>query len=140
MAHSYSGKAGTVTFGGGVINGKLQNWELELTGNTINDRGAGENWASRIADFSDWTVRFIAFALDQADRSLSSATAETALINATSTVALMEKSTDTNPRFTATGICTSIVRRNPLEAAAEYTVEVQCSEGVAPTMDTTPLT
>ena len=140
MAHGLSGKAGTVTWGGGAINGKLKNWQLEFTGENIVDRGAGEDWQSRIPLFSDWKVTFTAYALDQADWSLSSATAETSLINATSTIALKRKTGDTNPFFTATGLCTNIQRSHDIENPSEFTVVVECSEGVLPTIDTTPAT
>lgn len=138
MAHAVTGLAGTVTWGGGAINGKLTEWECEFTAEPVVDRGAGETWQSRVPLFSDWRVRFTAFALDQADWSASSATAETALINATTTIALKRKSGDTNPWFTTTGLTTSIRRRHPIGDNSEYEVEVVCSEGTAPTIDTTP--
>lgn len=141
MAHAVSGKAGAVTWGGGAINGKLTNWEANFSAEVIVDRGAGEDWQSRIPNFADWEVTFEAYSLDQADWSLSSAAAETALINATTTISLKRKSTDLNPWFTATGITTRIERMHPIEGQpSSYRVTVQCSEGTAPTIDTTPAT
>lgn len=140
MAHAVTGKDGAVTWGGGAINGKLQNWTLNFSSNEVDDRGAGESWASRLATFNDWEVTFEAFALDQADWSLSSAAAETALIGATTTISLKRKSGDTNPYFTATGLTTAIQRNHPIEEASSYTVTVKCSEGSSPTIDTTPAT
>ena len=140
MAHGLTGAAGVVTWGGGAINGKLREWTAEFTGNTTSDRGAGESWESRIATFNDWSVSFTAFALDQADWSLSSAATEASLIGTTTTISLKRKSGDTNPWFTATGMTTSIRRRHEIENASEYEVTVQCSEGVLPTVDTTPAT
>lgn len=138
MAHAVTGKAGAITWGGGAINGKIQDWRVEFTGQNVGDRGAGEDWESRLPLFSDWTATFTAFALDQADWSLSSAAAETSLINATSTISLKRKSGDTNPWFTATGLCTNIERTHPIDGNSAYSVTVVCSEGAAPTIDTTP--
>lgn len=138
MAHAVSGKVGTVTWGGGAINGKLQNWKVNYTGEMAVDRGAGEGWQSRIQLFNDWEATFEAFALDQSDWSLSSSTAETALIGATTTLALKRKSGDTNPYFTTTGMTTRIERTHDINGASAYIVTVMCSEGTAPTLDTTP--
>lgn len=140
MAHAVTGKDGAVTWGGGAINGKLQNWTLNFTAEETVDRGAGESWQSRLPVFNDWEATFEAFALDQADWSLSSAAAETALIGTTTTLSLKRKSGDTNPFFTATGLTTSIVRNHPIESSSTYTVTVKCSEGTSPTIDTTPAT
>lgn len=140
MAHALTGKAGAVTWGGGAINGKLRNWKLTFDGETVSDRGAGEDWESLLSLFSNWEVTFTAYALDQADWSLSSTASEVTLINATSTISLKRKSADTNPVFTATGLCTQIERVHDIENPSEYTVTVKCSEGVAPTIDTTPAT
>lgn len=140
MAHSHTGAAGAVTWGGGAINGKLQNWGLNLSAETVSDRGSGEEWQSRITTVKDWEATFEAFVLDQADWSLSNTTAETALIGATTTISLKRKSGDANPYFTATGTTTRIERTNPLDQNSSYRVTVVCSEGTAPTIDTTPAT
>src|SRR5687768_16464145 len=101
MAHAVTGLHGAVIWGGGAINGKLQEWSLEYTGENAIDRGAGETWQSRVPLFNDWRVTFTAFALDQADWSLSSGAVETALIGATTTISLERKAADTSLHFTA---------------------------------------
>lgn len=140
MAHAVTGKDGAITWGGGAVNGKILEWEMEFTSESADDRGAGESWAGRLGTFADWRGRFRCYALDQADWSLSSTTAETSLINATTTFALKRKSGDANPWFTTTGLTTRIRRVHGINASSEYEVEVVCSEGTAPTIDTTPAT
>lgn len=138
MAHAVTGDALAITWGGGAVNGKGQNWRLRFEGEQANDRGAGESWDSLVPTFSRWEVTFELLALDQADWSISSTVAETALINATGTVSLKRKSGDTNPYFTATGLTVNIERDHRIGEASRIMVTVRCSEGTAPTIDTTP--
>lgn len=138
MAHAVTGKAGAVSLAGGAITGKLTEWSYELTGNSVSDRGAGEDWDSQAPTFSGWKATFKAYAADQAEMSITGTTSDVALIDTVAAIALKRKLADTNPWFSASGLVKSFKRTHNIEQPNEVEVTVECSEGVAPVMDTTP--
>jgi hypothetical protein len=138
MAHAVTGKAGAVTFAGGAITGKLTEWMFELTGSNVVDRGAGEDWQSKVPTFSDWKATFKALATDTTEMSITGTSSDVSLVNTSVAIALKRKSADTSAWFSGTGLVTSFRRTHNIEQPSEVEVTVECSEGVAPTMDTTP--
>jgi hypothetical protein len=138
MAHAITGHAGAVTMAATAVTGKLREWNLRLTSNEIDDRGAGESWASRIATVKDWEATFMMYVTDTTEFSPYGTTGDLTILGTDIAIALKMRSADTNPFFTDTGLVTNIERTHALESPSEFRITVKSSAGDVPTMDTTP--
>jgi hypothetical protein len=139
MANGIWGAAISMTIGGSAINFELTGWRFRETNSTIEDTAAGNVARRRIPGFYDWEMEFTGWIPDQAARHIINASE--AGVGTAMAFTLKEKSTDTNPVVTATGIVAEIeYDATDLERPISARGRVEGSAGTRPTYDTTPLT
>ena len=139
MPHAVTGQAGAVTVLGSALNGKLTKWTFTGEDELVDDRGAGELFMSRVGVSRDWTADVEGYVPDQAAMHVLNADeAEWTAAYSTSAVTLKFKSGDTNPYFTGTGLLKSFKVEAGIGGPSTFNFQIVCSEGTAPTIDSTP--
>lgn len=138
MAHGIAGAAVAASVDGSLWNIKLTEWSYEEKTETVEDTAAGDRYVSRLATFGDFEATLKGEVPDQAARHIINAQ-ETKLGTAVA-FALKHKSTDTNPCVAATALADKITLKTTLKGVIEAELHFMCSEGIASTLDTTPLT
>lgn len=143
MPHGLTGQAGAVTlFGttpGTALNIKLTSWKYRGEIDWVDDTGAGELFESQVAVRKRYRVDVEGIVPNQAARHLFDAD-EAAFTGTTTTAffALKHKSADTNPYVTGTAGIKEFEITHPIAGVTTATFQLICSEGVAPTFDSTP--
>ena len=139
MAHGITGAAVAASVDGSTWNIKVQEWELEMRAETAEDTAAGDVYVSKVPTFGDYEVTLRGEVPDQAARHVINAGTESHFATAV-VFALKHKSSDTNPYVTGTALVDRLREKTNLKGIIEVELHFTCSEGVAPTIDTTPLT
>lgn len=129
-----TGKDGAVSLGGGAVVGKVVDWEMTYSSKNVDNDGAGDAVVTRTHLRKDWVAKLEFYVLDQAGRDLSAS-----LVGTSAALALKDKTGDTNPSISTTGLVTEWNRSHPSSDNAKFTIEVKC-DGTDLTFDTTPAT
>ncbi len=138
MAHGIAGSAIAVSVGGSAANILITGWEMDESVDTAEDTYAGLAYRSRIPTFGDYEITIRGLIPDATARHVLNA-AESNLGTEVA-YALKEKTGDVNAVYAGTALATRIrVDAGDISQPIRAELRLQCSAGVAPTHDTTPL-
>lgn len=103
MAHSITGKGGSISLAASPLSGKVLGWEHHYIGEQVPDTGAGDLYVSRLPTFIDWEATL------EAEFPATAYTTQAALLNAVSALVLKVNTSDSASFFAGSGIVTNIL-------------------------------